>query len=234
MRTIVKRQLFTQRVFDSGSLGVLASVIHQFGEAGAYEAKTYLGESPAGAFSFVVDPDSKVQQLTIDLAELGREKEDCKCEGEKREERIVSPKGYVLFYASRGIGYSVRVGRGNERQAAFDSRQLGSGDLFAVSLLEPTTYSVVDRIGGGKAEITVELDPARIRKANRPDPVYADAKKGAIEPRSIRLVSAQGLVFRISTGSRVVIEKTGQAADRKERGSLHRVFRAPMTQSATT
>jgi hypothetical protein len=36
---LVNRHLFTTRVFDSGALSVLASVIHQFSEPGLYSSR---------------------------------------------------------------------------------------------------------------------------------------------------------------------------------------------------
>jgi hypothetical protein len=227
MQPIIRHDLFTQSVFDSSSLGALAAVIHQFDRPGAYSGKALKGETPAGTFSFVVDEQAEVRQLSIDLSALAADK-NAGCAGDEPTPRVVSPKGYVLLYASRGRGYSALVGEGDQREPAFDSRKLGAGDLFTVSLIEPTTYTAEDRIGGGKADITVNLDPERAKNFKHLEPVYVEVQQGSMEPSGIGLVSIQGLVFRIGTDSRIVVQKIGQApdSDDRKRRVLHRVFRA--------
>lgn len=224
MQPTIRRDLFTQKVFDSGSLGPLASVIHRFGCEGTYSGKALHGESPAGSFTFVVDQQSEVRQLSIDLAMLASDTRPGRCAGDEWKHRVVSPQGYVLFYASRGRGYSALVAEGDQQEAAFDSSRLSAGDLFALSLLEPTTYSAIDRIGGGKAELAVKRDPKRTRNLKNLEPVYIEVKQGTMQPREVELVSAQGLVFRIGTDARIVVQKTGKAPDDAER-VLHRSFR---------
>jgi len=93
-----------------------------------------------------------------------------------------------------------------------------------LSLLEPTTYSVADHIGGGKADITVKRDPKRTKNLKKLELVYVEVKQGNMEPSGIELASAQGLVFRIGTDSRIVVTKTAQITDEGER-VLHRAFR---------
>lgn len=214
MQPHVNRQLFTQRVFDSGSLGVLASVIHQFERPGKYELTVFRAQSAAGTLSFVVDEKSETRQLSIDLAGVAgveqQNKDAGDCCDKNAEPRVVSPKGYVLFYVSRGAGYSVRVGIGEEKEPAFDSEKLGKGDLFAISLLEPTKYSVVDRIGGAKGQITVRLPAEDAKRLKSLEPVYVEAKGKEFDPAEINLVSTQGLIFRIHQHSRIIVEKQGQ------------------------
>ena len=117
MQPTIRRDLFTQKVFDSGSLGPLVSVIHQFGCEGAYSGKALQNETPAGSFSFVVDEQSDVRQLSIDLLALAADNAPDCCTGDTPKHRVISPKGYVLFYASRGRGYSVLVGEGDQRES---------------------------------------------------------------------------------------------------------------------
>lgn len=217
MQPTIRRDLFTQEVFDSGSLGPLASVIHQFDCEGVYSGKVFHGESPAGSFTFVVDEQSEVRQLSIDLSVLTADKRSGCCADDDSKHRVISPKGYVLFYASRGRGYSALVAEGDQREPTFDSSRLRAGDLFALSLLEPTTYSAIDRIGGGKADITVKRDPKRTKNLKNLEPIYVEVKQGTMHPCEIALASAQGIVFRIVTDSRIVVQKTGKAPDDAER-----------------
>ena len=226
MQPTIRRDLFTQEVFDSGSLGPLVSVIHQFDCEGTYSGRALRDGALAGSFTFVVDQQSEIRQLSIDLAVPAADKRSVCCAGDDSKHRTVSPAGYVLFYASRGRGYSALVAEGDQREPAFDSSRLRAGDLFALSLLEPTTYSAIDRIGGGKAILTVKRDPKRTRNLKNLEPIYVDVKQGTMQPHEIELASAQGIVFRIGTDSRIVVQKTGKTPDEAER-VLHRSFRAP-------
>jgi hypothetical protein len=211
MQPVVNRQLFTQKVFDSGSLGVLVSVIHRFEQPGRYDGTVLRGDTASSTFSFVVDEASSNQQLNIDLAASEEARETGDCCGKKGEPQVVSPKGYVIFYVSRGSGYSVRVGRGDDKEPAFDSRKLEKGDLFAMSLLEPTKYSMADQIGGAKGEINVGFSPEIAKRLRSLEPVYVEAAGKAFEPARVDLASMQGLVFRIQKASRIVVEKQSGA-----------------------
>jgi hypothetical protein len=210
MQPVLNRQLFTQKTFDSGSLGVLVSVVHQFGKPGRHDGIVLRNGVDAGAFSFVVDERSEAGQLSIDLATVGqpaKASDDC-CR--KREKPlVVSPKGYVLFFVSRGAGYSVRVGTGDAKEAVFDSQQLTRGDLFALTLLEPTKYSAVDRLGGARGEINVRFSREDAAKLKALPPVYVEATGQTFEPATIDLIATQGLVFRVQKTSRIVLEKQG-------------------------
>lgn len=225
MQPTIRRDLFTQEVFDSGSLGPLVSVIHQFDCEGTYSGRALRDGALAGSFNFIVDQQSDIRQLSIDLSELASDKRPGCCAGADSEHRVISPTGYVLFYASRGRGYSALVAEGDQREPAFDSSRLRAGDLFALSLLEPTTYSAIDRIGDGKADLTVKRDPKRTRNLKNLEPIYVEVKQGTMDPREIELASAQGIVFRIDTDARIVVQKTGKAPDDAER-VLRRSFRA--------
>jgi hypothetical protein len=230
MQPKVNRQLFTQRVFDSGSLGVLASVIHQFERPGRYEMTVFHAGSPSGNISFIVDPESATRQLSIDLAGVERQTRDAgDCCDSKSEPLVVSPQGYVLFYATRGTDFSVRVRIGEEKNPVFDSEKLGKGDLFALSLMEPTKYSVIDRIGGARGQITVGFSAAHAKRLKSLGPVYVEAKGKAIDPATINLVSTQGLVFRIHQRSRIVVEKLGEP--RKEASPKFQWRPAPTIES---
>ncbi len=68
---LINRHLFTTRVFDSGALTVLASVIHQFGEPGRYHVTIRHGDTVVGTTPFEVSADSTATQLNLDLAVLG-------------------------------------------------------------------------------------------------------------------------------------------------------------------
>lgn len=213
MKAQANRELFTEHTFDSGALGVMASVVHPFPHPGRYQAQVQRGDLVLGSFSFVVDESAEALQLDVDLATVLTPGlaavQGCGCHPDTP--KTVSPRGHVLFHASTGTGYSVRVGREEGEEVSFDSRHLGEGDLFALCLLEPTRYSVVDRIAGARGEIVVSFSPEDGKRLKSLATVYVEAGGPRFEPAEIRLISTQGLVFRVHGRSRIVVEKTGQA-----------------------
>ena len=227
MSVRIKRELFTQKIFDSGSLGIMTSVIHQFARAGSYQASVLKDGKIIGSFGFTVEDSEKASQLTIDLATVAsgfnrrNKADDCNCI-ETESAHVVSSNGYVVFYASTGSGYSVRVGQAGDRAADFDSARLNSGDFFTLALLEPTTYSVINREGRAKTDIAVSFKPQDAKRLRGLEPVYVDVKGEVFKPLRIKLISTQGLIFRIYEPARIVVEKTGTAVTSKEKKPVYR------------
>jgi hypothetical protein len=210
MKAKVNLELLKTTSFDSGSLGMLAMVLHQFSSAGRYHVAIMERGRAVTDVHFEVNEESEVMQLDIDLAQAVRNArarpEDCGCKSKKQATPVVSPKGYVLFHASSGNGYSVTVaGRGDE--VVFDSTKLTDGDLFAVSLLEPTSYSMTNTLGSAAGEIVVSLTPEMAKQINALETRYIDVSEQTFDPERIELTSSQGLVFRIKGTARILIQK---------------------------
>lgn len=204
----VNIQLLKTTTFDSGALGMLSMALHQFKPAGRYRAAVSLRGRAITDVEFEVDEKSDVMQMDIDLAQairkaLRRPNAD---EPEAKSTEVVSPKGYVLFHTSAGAGYAVSVTNA-EGKVVFDSTKLGDGDLFAVSPLEPADYSMRNTIDSAAGEIVVDLTPEKARKIMSLDTVYVDVGEKSLTPARIELTSSQGLVFRIKSAARIVIEK---------------------------
>jgi hypothetical protein len=210
MKARVNLRLLSTTTFDSGALGMLAMVLHQFTAAGYYRAAVVERGRMVTDLSFEVDPKSEVMQLDIDLARAAREAGTrpggCGCKGEQPPARVVSPRGYVLFHASSGAGYAVTVSHDGDR-VGFDSTKLSDGDLFAVSPLEPATYSVKNMLGSAAGKLTVGLTPEQLKEIRTLDTRYVDVSEKKLDPDRVDLVSSQGLVFRIKGAARVRIEK---------------------------
>ena len=213
MQATVNRLLFTTTVFDSGSLGMLTSAIHQFAAPGAYQTVIQHNGQPAGARSFEVVEEGGEMQLNIDLAGArlaAPHADDCHCKSPKGSTPRVSSKGFVLFYVSQGQGYSVTAGpQGEKSKAEFSSQSLGAGDLFALSLLEPAKYSMVNRKGGAKGEIVVTAPKPQKKPLGILDAQYVEVTDKGFDPKKIEVTSTQGIVFRIQTAARIVVERQG-------------------------
>lgn len=223
MKATVNLQLLKTTTFDSGALGMLAMVIHQFPDAGHYQATIKHHGRALTEVSFEVAEKSEVLQLNIDLAQTARNAKarstDCGCAGEKQEARMVSPKGYVLFHASTGEGYSVIVSNSGGKPV-FDSTKLGDGDLFTVSVLEPAQYSMANTLGSASGEITVGLTAQAARVIKNLEPQYVEASQKKFEPERVELVSSQGLVFRIKGSARILIKKKSTTPPRRDKPTI--------------
>ena len=205
------RNLFTQIGLDSGSLTMLGSVVHSFGEPGEYRGSLH-GAGKQAVFYVTVDRESPIGQVNIDLAALANPAplaQECCDEPEKRNRFSVNPKGYAVFQVSQGSGgFYVHIRRAmeNPKERVYDSRRLGEGDIFTAVLLRPGTYSVANTLGNAKGEIVVSYPEAGKRGYRPPAPVRVQVTKESFDPRSIRLGPAQGLLFDCRAEARILIE----------------------------
>lgn len=210
MKAKVNIQLLETTTFDSGALGMMAMVLHQFRSTGNYRAAIMEQGRLVTDVDFQVDEKSEVMQLDLDLAQTVQQAKtrpkDCDCKSENQTTRVVSPKGYVLFHASSGNGYSVTISNGGSNQV-FDSTKLGEGDLFAISLLEPANYSMRNTMGSAAGEIVVRLKPEMAKQIKTLETRYVDVSAKTFDPERIELTSSQGLVFRIKGTARILVEK---------------------------
>jgi hypothetical protein len=226
MKTTLNRQIFTQRVFDSGSLGALESVVHQFTRPGTYLVEVRRAGAAAGTQTFVV-AEQGATQLDVDLAAPGHDHSPgCTCH-ESAAQRTVAPAGYVLFHATRGSGYSVRVSQATDKDAEFDSERLKDGDLFALCLLEPTQYTMTDRLGRGRGQITVSYSDKDAKQLRNLQATYIDVTSDGFKPANPSVVSTQGIVFRVKGTARVVIEKGKSVSAEKDAPVKPSVHKAP-------
>jgi hypothetical protein len=88
----------------------------------------------------------------------------------------------------------------------FDSRELTEGDIFAVTMIRPGTYSVTNVHADTRGEIVVtypKLGKVPYRPSN---PITIDCTKKAFNRKEIKIAPAQGQVYHIKTRSRIKIE----------------------------
>ena len=251
---LINRHLFTTRVFDSGALTVLASVIHQFSEPGLYYVTIRRGDAVLGTRGFEVSPESGATQLNLDLAAIasptaigigfvrsarGAAPKNCDCAGRGAvagahataavTTPTVSPNGYVQFFVSQGEGgLAASVARSDADKVLFDTTTLDNGDMFALSLLAPARFSMVNKLGSATGTITVTFSKDVARNLKTTTPIYVDASKSTFAPNDIQLSSGQGLVFRVTEAARIVVTQESdppetRARDRKATRTFRRL-----------
>jgi len=220
MKAYINHHIFTQTSLDSGALTMLGAIIHNFPEPGIYHGTVFQGPETVALFQLLVEEDSPAMQADIDLAALKAPAECCDCgsEGHDVEQYFsVNPKGYAVFYVSRGAGgYAVQVAKvpaeGDKEQqkkraaAAFDSRELKDGDLFAATLIRPGTYSVTNENAKATGQIAVAF-PKPGKAPFRPgDPVSIECTAAVFRPAKIAIEASQGQLYRVKVPSRIKIE----------------------------
>jgi hypothetical protein len=211
MQARLNRQLLQTTNIDSSALGMLAYVVHQFSSPGRYNVAVVRGGRTVAEVPFTVDEASEVMQLDVDLAAAERSADarpqDCECKDGSLMARVVSPKGYVLFYVSAGRGYSAVV-TGARENVVFDTTKLGAGDVFAFSLLEPAVYELRNVTTGATAHIDVTLADESATRLRELPAVHIDPGQGKFDGERIPVTSTQGVVFRLDAPAHLVVRKT--------------------------
>ncbi|GBD09473.1 hypothetical protein HRbin22_01727 [Candidatus Thermoflexus japonica] len=185
---VLNRPVFAQRAFDSRALTVLTALFHRFPEAGDYDLKIWQDERMIHRAHVRVSAEGTPAQLHLDLAALG----------EMAESYLLAAGGVIGFYVSRGIGrYRVEIAQLTRREKVVrldNSQVIPEGDLFAVTLVRPGIYRVLQVEGRGEGEIHVRL-PGKERY--RPDQVtrVTVGKEGVMEPRVVEILAGQSVVF---------------------------------------
>lgn len=196
----VARETVMQEEFDSGSLTPLCTLVHHIREPGLYIGEVSRGDKVVGTFRVQAVGDDADGQVNIDLATL---------RGTESEARLVLAPGSVVLHASVGtIGYSVKLWRtgGERRELEFDSRDLGADDLFAVTLLSPGDYHVVDEGERSLCRVSVSRCESGKKPYRPPAPVVSGLSDEALEDTdSLELRQAQTQVFRAEGCSRVKV-----------------------------
>jgi hypothetical protein len=227
MNTVINSQLLATTSVDSGALNLLGKVVHQFSDPGYYLGTVWAGDQAVGRFHLQVDPKNNLPQTNVDLASLvpGSGVPCASCPpGTQEPELTVNPKGYVLFYVSRGAGgYAVTVASGIAPDApvVFDSRKLQPGDYFIAQILQPGQYKATNLVNQQVHTLEVATAPAAPERAYvPPSPALMQAQTrgfalvagtAGTETPHVQLAALQPKVYQIQTPSRIQIELTAPA-----------------------
>jgi hypothetical protein len=211
MRAQINRHLFSQTKYDSGALTPAVFVVHPYNEPGHYRADVYRNGQHQYTFSIDVNEKCQEMQISVDLAALDKKQktsaQDCGCEKSLQ----LAPSGYGLFYTAKGLGgYSVKTypATATEKDEAkiFDSTKLQQGDLFGITLLRPGYYIIRDDRRKIKCQLQVDPVIPGIKKYMPPDALHLEESDLLKPKKSLKLMQAQGLVYRTHADARILIE----------------------------
>jgi hypothetical protein len=204
---MIDRFIFSQTNVDSGSLTVLASVVHRFSEPGEYFGKIKRGENEVGQFKIIVEHSPTMQSnVKIDLKTLEAppseqsKNTECSCFN-------LVQGGYALFFVSTGAGgYNIEITKPeNEGKKAFDNRELMNQDMFVASLLRPGTYRITNTLTKAEAELKI-VYPQIGKTQRQSQSIQVECNEKSINPSKITVNPGQGVVFSFKVPSRIKIE----------------------------
>lgn len=217
MQPLINRALLEQQTFDSATPVGTAVIAHRMERAGEYDLhiaraddvvermRLNVGEAPTperGMIQPAETPSAPLRPgsaVSLDLASAVLRP--------PAERTLAVPAGgYLAFTAPAGAirqRVSVTSAGGGEE---FDSRRLGQGDIFAVTLMRPGRYSVVNALGGARAEARVTYPEVGSSPYRPPDPATVECRADGFSDASVTLAPAQGLVFHLETDARIQIK----------------------------
>lgn len=230
---MIDRFIFSQANVDSGSLTMLASVVHRFSEPGAYFGKIRRGENEVGQFKILVEHSPTMQSsVKIDLKALdappsGQSKNtECSCFN-------LVLGGYALFFVSTGAGgYNIEITKPeNEGKKTFDNSELTSQDMFVATLLRPGTYRIINTLTKAEAELRI-VYPQIGKTPRQSQAVQVECTEKAINPSKITVNPGQAVVFSFKVPSRIKIELVTPEDKPKQTSAENQMAQAKTMQEA--
>jgi hypothetical protein len=206
----IKSAIIEQVTFESVSLGLLGNIIHPLTRDGVFYGLAFHEGAPTAAFRLTASQLTKSGQVHVDLARLA-------CLPSPSEGISALPSfgvatgGAVLFHTSRGSsGYWVHLyDPSSMDKPAFDSRALHSGDIYAVTMIKPGTYTATMPPSSASLRITVSVPSREQFLLNLQQPAVVDCLEGSFKPDQLALSPGQGIVFRIQAPLSVRIARDG-------------------------
>jgi hypothetical protein len=194
--------------FDSASPSNGAVVIHRFEKPGEYRIRFLRGESTIAQARLTVKQDMEDEAPVHSRFDLTKLSSSVDLSGGDAGSFTVGSKGYVSFTDS-GISpaFSV-VAEPLGHAAGFDSRRLGPGDLFALTLIRPGEYHIVNEVERYEGRISVSYPAIESSPYRPPEPLVVVCQDKAFEPGTISLKPAQGLICRVTRAARIKVDLT--------------------------
>jgi hypothetical protein len=218
MKAFVNQLFFTQTIFDSASPAGSAVLVRRFEQEGPYTIAVALEGEVIQRVPLVVAPGQGAGE-NEDLRRLTTLEEDVpqavSFDVKKFLSRpavsptvpVVAHGAFVSFTTRRPTGHHVVITRETgEKEEVFDSRRAGVECIFAVTLVRPGTYSLVNAANGVEGQIIVTYPVVGDAPYRPPSPLAVECTADGFSENPITLSPAQGIIFHFSTESRIQIE----------------------------
>jgi hypothetical protein len=201
-----------QTSFSSKAPSGLACVLHALKEDGEYSIHVR-GEHPDDVHhvrltvSGAVPPTVRAQDhAVVDRSELHARR--LKLGPTAPTQHIVAKSGAHLYIHSphRHGPYTVDVTRQKDNQQVFDSSTLHENDTFAVTLIRPGEYELINEVNGATTPLQVEYPQIGKVPYRPPAPVEIYCGESGFTSTASTIKPAQGVIFRIKTTARLRLE----------------------------
>lgn len=206
MRARLNSMFFTQSAFDSASPVGSAVVAHRFDDEGDYDVHLGRAKEPPERVVLTVGPaaadrSSGAVGVTIDTAPA---RSDAAADRRGR----LTAGGYASFStpSARGVDSVIVARRQGAEVDEFDSRRLGPGDVYGLTLVRPGVYSVRNTLGDATGRIVVDYPVVGSRPYRPAEPVRVSCARNGLAPSEIRVGPGHGIVFDIETDARLIID----------------------------
>lgn len=222
MKATINRALIEQTRFDSAAPTGTAAVVHRFEQPGEYDIN-------------ITRDDEVIDRMRLNVpVQRTPERAEAQTAGAAAEQPLpgavaavnlasvilnpltdrrvaIAAGGYVTFNAPAGsvpLGATVARADAEEGEVEFDTRRLGPGDLFAVTLIRPGRYVATNSATGATLDIQVTYPVVGSTPYRPPEPANVECNAGGFNPDTVILGPAQGVLFHISTETRIQLELT--------------------------
>jgi hypothetical protein len=216
---LLNRAVFAARPYSSDALTVLTTLFHHFPEAGSFEIFISRNGALVSRLNLRVALENAPNQHNIDMAMLAADEPGCETE----PDYLLHVGGFIGFHASSGSdSYSVvvrQLGEREKRTLLVSNAEIPAGDLFAVTLVRPGAYRVMDSLNKNEAVVHVaapQVPPRErlrapratdARERYRPDQAtLVEVRKEGFSEKEMRLMAGQSVVFLCNAPAKIQLE----------------------------
>ena len=229
MPAILDQRFLHQTQFDSAAPAGTAVVVHRFESEGEFQLLVHRGRTPLRQMRLNVQPapvgdgltpqpqspdqrDAPPAAVALDIATLLRP-------GVQPLESTDLPgPGYLSLTSSQPIPeHHLVVKAADSGGVVLDTRRLGPQSLFAVTLVRPGRYRLANTITGAEAAVVVTYPKVGKTPYRPPEPLEIDCGAKGFGASKFTISPAQGIIFRLSTESRIQLELVEPDDGPKER-----------------
>jgi|tagenome__1003787_1003787.scaffolds.fasta_scaffold20848882_2 hypothetical protein len=228
MSPILDQRFLHQTQFDSAAPAGTAVVVHKFESEGEFQLLLHHGRKPLRQARLNVQPDLAYEGDTAQAQAPGRRDAPAAVAldiatllrpGVQPVESTDLPgPGYLSLTSSQPIPEHHLVVRERDGgDVVLDTRRLGPQSLFAVTLVRPGRYRLANTISGAEAAVVVTYPKVGKTPYRPPEPLEIDCGAKGFGASTFTISPAQGIIFRLSTESRIQLELVEPDDGPKER-----------------
>lgn len=221
MKTVINQHMFRHRETASAALNNLGTIIHKLAEEGVYTGQIVQGKQLLGTFRLTYDRKHEASQVNIDLSAFDALSRANVPGLLAMNESVVGQDGYVVFYTSgqhSALHVTLTKAQDADGRPSFDSRKLARGDLIALRLFYPGSYTLTNELGDQQATLTVlSEENGKYRDPSKLEPVRVKLSDKGFDPAKIEQWPLQALVISVDTAAALVVKSVGPKLDKRAR-----------------